>query len=68
LAFSCRKRIAKRVKMPTILCAQRSAGTAGWAGRWVEYGIPIGKNGRPYGTEQRRVWARRAAGMQQVNR
>jgi hypothetical protein len=33
LPFSCRERAALSVKMRTISCAKRSAGTAGWAAR-----------------------------------
>ena len=35
LPISCRKRTTAMVKMRAILCAQRSAGVAGWTGLWL---------------------------------
>ena len=52
--------------MPTIARAKRSAGMPGWAGLWVEYGIPIDKKAGCMARNHVRVGARNAAGMKQV--
>src|SRR4051812_27781862 len=47
------RRAADHLQKPTISRRRRSTATPGWAGRLAQYGFPIDKNGRRYGTEPR---------------